>query len=101
MPWPAPELLEPQLDGHGRLLLQWRGIEPEALVQLQIATDEDFREVLLDEPRHGDQVRLPLPPPDLAGPLHVRVRPLPAGGGLGPWSGTRLVHGPMLRAGRD
>lgn len=101
VPWPAPELLEPQLDGHGRLLLQWRGIEPEALVQLQIATDEDFREVLLDEPRHGDQVRLPLPPPDLAGPLHVRVRPLPAGGGLGPWSGTRLVHGPMLRAGRD
>lgn len=100
VPWSAPELLEPQLDEHGRLLLQWRGIEPEALVQLQIATDEDFREVLLDEPRHGDQVRLPRPPGDLAGPLHVRVRPLPAGGGLGPWSGTRTVNTTMRQASR-
>ncbi|MFM2345759.1 MAG: hypothetical protein RL654_512 [Pseudomonadota bacterium] len=98
VPWPAPELLEPQRDADGRLLLQWRGIEPEALVQLQIAADEEFREVLLDEPRHGDQARLPRPPHTLDRALHVRVRPLPAGGGLGPWSGTRIVDGPMRSA---
>lgn len=97
VPWPLPELLEPSLAANGRLRLQWTGVEPEALVQLQIAADEDFLEVLLDEPRAGDRVELPPPPPTLRGPLYLRIRPLPPGGGHGPWSSPRSLA-PTARA---
>lgn len=84
-PPPAPQFSAHWLDR--RIELRWAPVGPQACVQVQIAEDEAFERVVLDEltPREG----LNLPAPIRAGHYLVRVRVLLTGGGRSGWSEPR------------
>lgn len=81
----APHFSTRWLDG--RVELRWPPVDPQACVQVQIATDSAFAQVVLDElaPRAG----LNLPAPHRPGPYLVRVRVLQTDGGRSGWSEPR------------
>lgn len=87
VPWGPPVLEGARLDD--RLRLNWTEGEPGACVQLQIARDDDFRDVLLDEPVHGTATSLPRPP--RPGRYLARIRALTADGGTSEWSGPLAI----------
>ncbi|WP_338413975.1 FecR domain-containing protein [uncultured Sphaerotilus sp.] len=87
---PPPRPRTPPLDVHWldrRVELRWPPLDPQACVQVQIATDSAFAQVVLDEltPREG----LNLPAPHRPGPYLVRVRVLQTDGGRSGWSEPR------------
>ena len=85
VPWGAPRLEPPQVDA--RLRLRWTGTAPGASVRLQIARDDSFETVVLDEMHHFEGADLPLPPEP--GRYHVRIRSLGADGSTSDWAPSR------------
>lgn len=91
-PTPLPPQA-PQLSIHWRpdhrIELHWDPVDPQACVQVQIATDSAFAQVVLDElaPREG----LNLPAPTRPGRYLARVRVLLTEGGRSGWSEPRVL----------
>lgn len=89
---PLPELEPPQFSPRS-LLLRWKPLAAGQGAQVQIASDEAFERLIVDQRTWGAQLQLPRPP---AGTYHLRLRSILGDGPTGDFGPAQALQVPGL-----
>lgn len=90
VPFPGPELAEPEL-GENELTLTWRSAGEGQRFHFQIASDEDYKELLYDEVIADSRVTIPMPE---GGRYYLRVKTIESDGFEGPFGSPQTIDIP-------
>jgi hypothetical protein len=86
---PASPVLEPTQLTDAGLVFRWRAPNAGEVVQFQVASESDFRQLLLDFKTDGSQGLLPQP---LPGIYYLRARTIDADGVAGDFGATQQIE---------
>jgi hypothetical protein len=89
---PLPELEAPQFSPQS-LLLRWKPLAAGQGAQVQLAADEAFERLLVDQRTWGAQLQLPRPP---AGTYHLRLRSIVGDGPVGDFGPAQPIRVPGM-----
>lgn len=90
---PPLPVMEPAQLAPNRLLLRWKPLAAGQGAQVQVARDEAFRDLLIDQPTEGAELALPRP---ASGTYHWRLRSMLAGRPVGEFSQAEALSVPGL-----
>lgn len=92
-PMPALPEVEPPQFSPASLLLRWKPLAAGQGAQVQLASDEAFEHLVVDQRTWGAQLQLPRPP---AGTYHLRLRSIVGDGPTGDFGPAQPIRVPGL-----
>lgn len=93
VPYPGPTASAPSVS-RGKLAIQWARAAPDQTFQFQLANDEGFTKLRVDEHLNEPRIELKRPP---GGRYYLRIRTIEADGFAGPFGRPQRIDIPYSR----